>query len=224
MVSIFISVACLFALNVLTPGASFVLTVRHALAHGRRAGYGVALGLAFADILLAILAVAGLAAVLKANGSALLVLGYVGGVWIAVTGLKMFQRARRTDFEIVACAGLSELALWSGMRLGASAGLSNPQAIIFFASVFVAGLVGEPSVAQAVGIVLTVAASSIGVRCGIVRLVILPVVREAYFARRREIETISGVALFTFGMKLAVKALLPWTVKVLAMLVSVPPL
>ena len=224
MLSICISIACLFALNVLTPGASFVLTVRNALAHGRHAGYGVALGLAFADILLAILAVAGLAAVLKTNGSALLVLGYVGGVWIAATGLKMFQRARRTDFEIVACDGIFELALWSGVRLGASAGFSNPQAIIFFASVFVAGMVGEPSVAQAVGIVLTVAASSIVVRCGIVRLVTLPVVRDGYLARRREIETISGVALFSFGMKLAVKALLPWTVKVLAIFLSVHPL
>ena len=224
MLSILISVAGLFALNVLTPGASFVLTVRNALAHGRRAGYGVALGLVVADILLVVLAVAGLAAVLKTSGSALLVLGYVGGVWIAATGLKMFQRARRTDFEIVVCDGLPELCLLSGMRLGASAGLSNPQSIIFFASVFVAGMVGEPSVAQAVGIVLTVAVSSIVVRCGIVRLVTLPVVREAYLARRRKIETISGVALFSFGMKLAVKALLPWTVKVLAMLVSVNPL
>lgn len=223
MLSIFISVACLFAFNVLTPGASFVLTVRNALAHGRRAGYGVALGLATADILLAVLAVAGLAAVLKTNGSALLVLGYVGGVWIAATGLKMFQRAHRTDFEIVACEDLPELAQWSGVRLGMSAGLSNPQAIIFFASVFVADMVGEPSLAQAVGIVLTVAASSIVVRCGIVRLVTLPVVREAYLAKRRKIETISGVALFSFGMKLAVKALLPWTVKVLAIFLSVHP-
>ncbi|MDO8311603.1 MAG: LysE family transporter [Sideroxyarcus sp.] len=221
MLSIVISIACQFALNVLTPGASFVLTVRNALAHGRRAGYSVALGLAFADILLAVLAVAGLAAVLKTNGSAVLVLGYVGGVWIAATGLKMFQRARRTDFGIMVFDGLPKLALWSGMRLGASAGLSNPQSIIFFASVFVAGMVGEPSAGQAIGIVLTVAVSSIVVRCCIVRLVTLPVIREAYLARRRKIEPISGVALFSFGMKLAVKALLPWTVKVLAMLVSV---
>lgn len=224
MLSICISVACLFALNVLTPGASFVLTVRSALAHGRRAGYGVALGLAFADILLASLAVAGLAAVLRTNDGALVVLGYGGGVWMAATGLKLFQRSRRINFELVVDGDLPELALWTGLRLGASAGLSNPQAIIFFASVFVAGLVGEPSVAQAVSIVLTVAASSIVVRCCIVRLVTLPVVREAYLARRREIETISGVALFSFGMKLAVKALLPWTVKVLAVLLSVPPL
>jgi threonine/homoserine/homoserine lactone efflux protein len=224
LLSICISIACLFALNVLTPGASFVLTVRTALANGCRAGYGVALGLVFADTLLAIFAVAGLAAVLKTNGSALLVLGYVGGVWMAATGLKMFQRSRRTDFEILVCDGSTELALRSGLRLGASAGLSNPQAIIFFASVFVAGLVGEPSGAQAVGIVLTVAVSSFVVRCGIVRLVTLPVVRDAYLARRREIETISGVALFSFGMKLAVKALLPWTVKVLAIFLSVQPL
>jgi threonine/homoserine/homoserine lactone efflux protein len=224
VLSIFISVACLFALNVLTPGASFVLTVSNALAHGPRAGYGVALGLAFADTLLAVLAVAGLAAVLKTNGGALLVLGYLGGVWMASTGLKMFQRSRRTDFELVAGADIPELALWSGLRLGASAGLSNPQAIVFFASVFVAGMVGEPNVAQAVGIVLTVAASSIVVRCGFVRLVTLPPVRETYLSRRRTIETISGVALFSFGMKLAVKALLPWTVKVLVMLASVPPL
>lgn len=224
MLSICISVACLFALNVLTPGASFVLTVRNALAHGPRAGYGVALGLAFADILLASLAVVGLAAVLKTNGGALVVLGYGGGVWMAVTGLKMFQRSRRTNFELVTGCDSIELALWSGLRLGALAGLSNPQAIIFFASVFVASLVGEPSVAQAVGIVLTVAVSSVFARCSIVRLVTLPLVREAYLARRRKIETISGAALFSFGMKLAVKALLPGTVKVLAVLLSVHPL
>jgi hypothetical protein len=78
-------------------------------------------------------------------------------------------------------------------------------------------MVGEPSVAQAAGLVLIVVASSIVVRCGIVRLVTLPLILKAYLAHRRKIETVSGVALFSFGMMLAVKALLPSTVKLLAM-------
>jgi threonine/homoserine/homoserine lactone efflux protein len=196
-------------LNVLTPGASFILTVRTALVHGCRSGYGVAFGLVLADMLLVIFAFAGVSAVLKASGGVMPVLGYVGGVWIASSGLKMLQLAGRADLEN---ERLPELEHWSGMRLGLSAGLSNPQAIIFFASVFVVGVVGEPSLAQAVAIVLTVVTSSIVVRCAIVRLVTLSFIRKAYLARRRPIEAVSGVALFSFGMMLAVKALLRWTV------------
>jgi threonine/homoserine/homoserine lactone efflux protein len=214
---ILISVACLFVLNVLTPGASFVLTARSALAHGPRSGYGVALGLVLADMLFVSLAVAGVAAMLKASGNVIPALGYVGGVWIASTGLRMLQKAHKTDFEI---DGLPELELWSGVRLGVLAGLTNPQAIIFFASLIVVGMVHEPSGVQVVGVVMTVVASSLVVRCGIVRLVTLPTIRKVYLAHRRTIETVSGMALFSFGMMLAVKALLPWTVKVLAMLYS----
>jgi threonine/homoserine/homoserine lactone efflux protein len=216
--SILFPVACLFALNVLTPGASFVLTVSNALSHGRSAGYGVALGLSSADILLALVAVAGLAAVLKANENAILLLGYIGGAWIAATGLKMIHKTRQEDLEQECRA--PGLTTWKGMRLGIAAGLSNPQSIICFASVFVAAMVGEPSVEQSLAIVSTVAVSSLCARCGIVRLVTLSAIRKAYVAQRRKIEKASGAALVFFGLKLSVAPLIPWSAMVLDMLAN----
>jgi threonine/homoserine/homoserine lactone efflux protein len=55
----FLSIVALYAANVLVPAASFVMSVRTALASGRRAGFAVAFGLAAADIANAASAVLG---------------------------------------------------------------------------------------------------------------------------------------------------------------------
>lgn len=216
LLPVLFSVAGLFALNVLTPGASFVLTVRMSLSRGRSAGYGVALGLSFIDFLLAVLAAVGLTAVLKNNGGAILVLNCVGGAWIAAVGIKTLRQARRIDLKFEYLEALPDLASWSGICVGASAGLSNPQSIIFFASTFVVAMASEPTMTQAASVVLTIAVTSMVARCGIVHLVTLAAVRKAYLARRRGVEIVAGISLLFFGMVLVTKALV--------MLISVQPL
>jgi threonine/homoserine/homoserine lactone efflux protein len=217
---ILFSIAFIFTLNVLTPGVSFVLTARNALSHGAHAGYSVALGLSIADVLFAVVAVVGFSAVIQTNENAISFLGFVGGAWIAATGLKMFRRIQQADLEDgPACSQTTHtLRAWTGIRIGAAAGFSNPQSIIFFA--FIAGMAGEPSAGQSLAIVFTIAASSIIVRHSIVRLVMHDAIRRAYAVRHKNIEKVFGAVLIFYGMKLSVTAVVLWSTKAVVMLTS----
>jgi threonine/homoserine/homoserine lactone efflux protein len=218
LLSLFLSVAALFALNAITPGVSFVLTVRNTLAHGSRVGYGVAWGLVFADTVLAALALAGLAALMRDNADAVVLMSCVGGLWIAYSGMKMLSKAQAREFHIAEGHAGVKMSMWSGFKSGSTVGLSNPQAIVFFASVFIAGMADGTSLTQSVGTVLTIFFSSMLIRCGIVKMVTFPSIKNAYLKRRQKIELISGLALFVMGGKMVFKAYAPWVVKAFPLL------
>lgn len=202
------AVLAIFALNVLTPGASFVLTVRNALAHGKRTGLFIALGLACADGLYASLALMGLAAVLQANSMVASAIGLLAGMWLFNIGVKLFM-SRHGNLEAETASHQGELARAKAFQLGILTGLSNAQAIVFFSTVFVGGMatttMGHADALVLVGGLMAVSA---GLRTLISQLFTLKAVREVYFARKRTLETLSAMALMAFGVKVAVKAML----------------
>ena len=213
-----ISIASIFALNVITPGASFVLTLQHSLSHGRRTGLAVALGLSAADIMFAMLALWGVGALLQAHAGILAAIGCIGGAWLAMLGMQMFMRTRTLEENVVAVSGGSELPWRKAAHTGLSAGLVNPQAIVFFAGVFLAGVSSQLSSMQTLAILAAVAVTSVAVRCGIAWMVSIPDVRRVYLARKKYVESLSAAALFAFGVKLATKAMVPWALKLVASL------
>ncbi len=215
MLGLVLPIVVLFALNVLTPGASFVLTLRNALAHGARYGRAVALGLSIADITFAVLALFGVAALLRAHAGAVAVIGSLGGVWLGVLGLRMFEAGRgRTNSSGVEGHDHAATWLWA-FRTGLVAGLVNPMAIVFFSSVFLANLHLQPTIDQACVLGVSIAIVSVALRASIATIASHRAVREGYLARRRQFELVSAAALFSFGMKLAVHAMYPFAVRLL---------
>ena len=214
-----LAVALLCGLNIITPGASFVLTVQHSLAFGPRVGYGIALGLSIADIVLAFFAAVGFAAALGANDTAMTILGYAGGVWIASLGLTMFQKSRRTQVGGVQGDAplVPSMTLFEGLRIGVITGMSNPQTIVFFASLFVSLLADQDTSSKIIPIFMVIATTSLCLRSGIAAMVSLDSVRRAYVSKKSLIEALSGALLFCFGTKMAAKALLPISLKLVAL-------
>lgn len=202
MLSIVLALA-LFAVNVLTPGASFVLTVSNAMAHGRRSGYGIALGLATADTLFALAAVIGLAAVVADHPTLLKVIAFSGGLWFMYGGLRLVLKGKAQALPQEADATLGELKPSLAYRLGLTAGAFNPQAVIFFSTMFLAALSTSTSLRTCVSLVAGVALVSVAVRCSIVRLFTQGAVKSVYRSHRRKVETCSGAAMVFFGLKLA---------------------
>jgi threonine efflux protein len=193
----------LFAVNVLTPGASFVLTISNAMAHGRRFGCGLALGLASADTLFALATVLGLATLMPSNSLLLKVITLCGGLWFVHGGLRLILRGTVHRLPREADQSPGSLPVSFAYRLGLTAGLFNPQALIFFSTIFVTVVsVGADSV-PLTGVVVGVAAISAVLRCGIVYVFTQRLVQAVFTKHRRKVEACSGTAMTVFGAKLA---------------------
>ncbi len=193
----------LFAVNVLTPGASFVLTVSNAMSHGRRTGYGIALGLATADTLFALAAVLGLAAVVSHHPSLLKAVAFFGGLWFVYGGVRLVLKGKSQSLPQEADRVQGELAWSLAYRLGLTAGSFNPQAVIFFSTMLVSALSTHPSATSLAILVVGVAAVSSATRCTIVGLFTQNTMKTVYSKHRRKVETCSGTAMAAFGLKLA---------------------
>jgi threonine/homoserine/homoserine lactone efflux protein len=213
MFGIALSVALLFAANVATPGASFILTLRHSLTYGAPIGRRVALGLSVADAIYVVAALSGVAALFRLHAGLAATVGGVGGVWLGALGLALLETTRKAPAEQADGPAHEPLPAWQAFRIGLTAGLLNPQSVLFLSTVILASLHFEPSLGQALILGAVIALTSLATRLVIATIVAHRYVRERYLARRRTLEAVSGFALLAVGMRLAVKSVFPWAVK-----------
>jgi threonine/homoserine/homoserine lactone efflux protein len=203
-----LSIVALYAANVLVPGASFVMSVRTALASGRRAGFAVAFGLAAADIAYAASAVLGASAILQANLGLKAAVSCLGGAWLAWLGLRVGLVGRGSPGAGPA-GSLAAVAAPAALRLGLTTGLSNPQSILFFGTVIAGNAAGRIGPLPGWWLVAAVAVVSVLLRNAIVAFFTSAPIRDAYLRRRRVVETMSGTALLAFGLNMAWKSAAP---------------
>ena len=208
-----------FALNVLTPGASFVLTLQTALTSGRGAGLRLALGLATCDFLFACAASFGMATLLRNHSNIGGVIAFFGGVWVMYLGAKIYSRphvitrtTEKTD---------STSAMVNAYRTGLSTGIMNAQSIIFFATIFVGGMVADETLPEAFMLAASIGVTSIILRSSIAIVVTIPCIKSAYARRKKPIEQMSGVALVLFGLKMSGKAIIPLVLKGVVIIVFI---
>ena len=196
----------LFAVNVMTPGASFVLSVSNAMKHGRRSGLLIALGLATADTMFAGMATAGLAALVSQNVMLVKAISLLGGMWFVYGGIRLILKQKAAQLPVEAEKTAGNLPVGLAYRLGFTAGAFNAQAILFFSTMFLAAISSKPELSEAVALVGGVAAVSAFTRCGIVTLFTTGTVMQFYATQRRKVETVSGGMLALFGLKIATPA------------------
>jgi threonine/homoserine/homoserine lactone efflux protein len=193
----------LFAVNVMTPGASFVLTVSNAMSHGRRSGLFIAIGLASADTMFAAMATAGLAALVSQNILLVKAISLFGGMWFVYGGLRLVLKRKAVQLPQEAMQTSGNLSMSLAYRLGFTAGAFNAQAILFFSVLFVAAAPTAPDLSEAICLVIGVALVSACLRSGIVAVFTTKLVMRFYATQRRKMETVSGGMLAIFGVKLA---------------------
>lgn len=203
--SIFLSVG-LFALTFLSPGPNLLIVLQSSLAHGRGAGIAAGFGVAMADGTYAALGLLGMAAVINQSGELVSLVKIAGGIYLLWLAFKLIRSHPTTDLDAApADAGSNVKPFVRGLTTG----LTNPQSMLFFASIFAVTLtVDTPAWARIVawlGIVTT----------SIVWRVFLSVsfsharVRAAYRRGQRALECFAGVVLAGFGAKLIAGGLRP---------------
>jgi threonine/homoserine/homoserine lactone efflux protein len=214
MTAFLLTVLLSYTANVAIPGASFIVTVKTTLAEGSRSGYALALGLVSTDVVLAALAVSGLAVFLNSHQGALVFIGGLGGAWLASMGLRAIwklQTGKDSPVQEFATSSYAKDQRSNALFLGFTTGLSNPQAPLFFVSVFATSAVNVRFDALDLVVVLVIFAGySALLRSLIVCIATAKAFRRRYEQDRKRIELISGVALLLLGFKITVTSLSPW--------------
>ncbi|MFA5940282.1 MAG: leucine efflux protein LeuE [Sinimarinibacterium sp.] len=124
---------------VLLPGPNSLYVLSVASRQGVRKGYRAACGVFVGDLVLMVLAAAGMASLLQLYPSLFLLLKYSGAAYLAWLGLTMLLAARRNwaaPLEPAAAAPAVGSAA-DPFRRALGISLLNPKAILFFMSFFI---------------------------------------------------------------------------------------
>jgi threonine/homoserine/homoserine lactone efflux protein len=125
--------------GVLSPGPSFVMVARTAVARSRADGLALALGLGLSAMLVASLCLAGLHALLTAVPWLYTLLKVAGGLYLAWMAWNIWKGAPQ-PLVMAGDSPVLQANLWASFRLGVITQLSNPKAAIVYGSVFAAFL------------------------------------------------------------------------------------
>ena len=134
----FIGVSLVHLLAAISPGPSFVLSVRTAVSEGFRPAAGLALGFGIGATLWALAALAGLSLLFEIMPPLFTALKVAGGLFLIWLAIAMWRHAAEPMPQIT--EGVAPRGMGSAIRLGTAAMLANPKPAIFFGAVFI-GLV-----------------------------------------------------------------------------------
>jgi threonine/homoserine/homoserine lactone efflux protein len=126
--------------GVLSPGPSFVMAARTAVAKSRGDGIVLSLGLALGAASIAALCLGGLHAVLIAVPLLYSALKLAGGLYLAYMAWNIWKGAPQALnlSEVEGAATAAPRNLWASFRLGLLTSVSNPKTAVVYGSVFAA--------------------------------------------------------------------------------------
>jgi threonine/homoserine/homoserine lactone efflux protein len=131
-----LSILGTLAIGAMSPGPSFVVVVRASAALSRRDGLAAALGMGIGGLTFAVLALAGLQALLMQVTWLYLVLKIAGGAYLVYLGIQIWRGARK---PLSFTNGAQPVGGWrKSFAIGLATQLSNPKTAFWYASVFAA--------------------------------------------------------------------------------------
>lgn len=131
-----LSITGAITLGAMSPGQSFILVARTAVASSRRDGMAVALGMGIGCFIFALIALLGLQSLLMALPWLYTTLKIVGGAYLIYLAFGMVRNAR-LPLTVEASSG-QQLGFRRAFTTGLLTQLGNPNTAIVFGSVFAA--------------------------------------------------------------------------------------
>jgi threonine/homoserine/homoserine lactone efflux protein len=139
-------IAAAIAVGAASPGPSFVMVARTAVAASRADGLAAALGMGVGGLGFACVSLLGVHSLLLAVPALYLALKVLGGLYLAYLGVQIWRGARRPLAIAAAGEQAGSRALLRSFGLGLSTQASNPKTAIWYASVFAAFLPAAPTI------------------------------------------------------------------------------
>ncbi|MBK5565453.1 LysE family transporter [Ensifer sp. 2YAB10] len=135
--AILVSILGVFLLGAMSPGPSFIVVSRIAIARSRADGIMAALGMGVGGFVFACIAVAGLTAILLQVEWLNTLLRLAGGAYLVWIGFSIWRAAPQT-ISIADAPADQPSTLWKSLLRGLFVQVSNPKTAIFYASMFAA--------------------------------------------------------------------------------------
>ncbi len=136
--SIFLGIVIAIGIGAMSPGPSFVLVSRVSIANSRLHGLAAAIGMGLGGAVFAILALAGLVALLQQVEWLYLVLKCAGGLYLVYLGVAIWRGARE-PISVASPDGRGTLAVSRAFVLGLVTQISNPKTAVVFCGAHAAG-------------------------------------------------------------------------------------
>jgi threonine/homoserine/homoserine lactone efflux protein len=200
------AVVAALLVGVVSPGPSFLMVARTAVASSRAEGLAAALGMGLGGLLFGALALAGLQGLLHAVPALYVALKLVGGLYLCWLGWRIFRAAEQ---PLPAAAAVASGGFVRALRQGLLTQVSNPKTAVVYASMFAAFL--PPQVTPLLALLLL--AGVFLVEAGWYALVALALSaaapQRAYLAGKRWFDRAAGAVMVGLGLRLASTAVRP---------------
>jgi threonine/homoserine/homoserine lactone efflux protein len=182
---------------VISPGPSFILTARTAVARSRIEGIKVAAGLTAGTVIWAGAVLFGLSALLQAVPALLTVVKIAGALFLCWIAWKIFVHAKEPlEMET------GEAAKGSSFMRGLFVQLGNPKVMAFFGSIFVAMFPANPPLWMILAIWLIVSFNEFWWYTVVALFFGTGPVKTFYLRAKSWIDRITGVFLGVLGLRL----------------------
>ena len=198
-----VSVFAVFVPALLLPGPDFVAVVRAAMTGGARAGIATTAGTTIGLCLYATLSIFGLSALLVQFEWLTWLVRGIGGAYLIYLGVKLI----RTPAASLEVEGSPPGRRW--LLTGLVVNLTNPKAIVLFASVFATAITPQTSSATMTSMVALVAALTFTWYTLVSLFMASPPVMRRFARLKHWIERVAGACFMALGLKLIADARSP---------------
>ncbi|HRC25883.1 MAG TPA: LysE family transporter [Alphaproteobacteria bacterium] len=199
---ILVVVAVLLA--AMSPGPDFIVTVRHAVGSGRKAGLMTALGLGAGVCVHVGYCLSGIAALVSQSILLFSVLKFLGAGYLLYLGWGALRSPGTSiDPDRVETQGAEGLSSAAAFRKGFLTNLLNPKATLFFLALFTQ--IVSPGAPLSALLFYGLSAASVVVLwfCLVSVLLTTPAVRRRFLAASRWIDRVCGAFFVMVGVRLA---------------------
>jgi len=193
------------AVGVVSPGPSFVMVARLAVATSRASILGAAVGMGVGGAVFAVAALSGLQAVLLAVPSVYVALKLLGGLYLGYLGLRIFRSAT-VPLAVERPGPDAAASLSRSFWLGLTTQVSNPKTAIVYASVFAAFLPNTFSPLFVAALLCVVFAIEAGWYAVVATMLSSSRPRGAYLRYKAWVDRTAGLVMVGLGLKLIASA------------------
>ncbi len=191
-----------FLLAISSPGPNILAIIGTSMGVGRNSGIGLAIGVALGSLAWAVLAVAGLSAILATYASALLAIKLFGGAYLLWLAFKSFRSAMQDhDLEVSELAGGKRTAFGYARR-GFVIQITNPKAALAWIAIISLGLKTGAPVWVGMAIVLGTFVLSLVIHILYAIAFSTPLMVRFYGKARRYIQAALGSFFSIAGIRL----------------------
>ena len=201
--SLFLTIAIVHLVALLSPGPDFFFVSQTAVSRTRRQAMFGVVGITLGVMVWSALALAGLQLLLQRLAWLERLIAIAGGLYLAWMGVKMLRGALSKPSS----PGTEQKAVlqqgdWATLRAGLFTNLSNPKVVIYFGSVFSAFLGDRVSTGARWGLWTMVIIETLLWFTLVAGVFALPAMRRGYLRLSRWIDGLAGAVFVLFGLHL----------------------